>query len=74
MSVEEEIFKITELCLEQFKTEGVCIPYIPLWGRLRNLYDIPRNRVGRVVQLIKENVFVAKNHLVEKNYDIWTAS
>ena len=74
LSVEEEILKITELCLEQLKIEGIYIPYIPLWSRLRNSYDIPRKRVGRVVQLIKENVFVSKAHLVEEDYDIWTSS
>jgi hypothetical protein len=71
LSVEEEILKIMELCLKQLKTEGVYIPYKPLWNRLRNLYDIPRKRVGRVVQFIKENVFVTKDHLVENDYDIW---
>ena len=60
LSVEEEILKIMELCLEQLKIEGI---YIPLWSRLGNLYDVPRKQVDRVVQLIKENVFVSKAHL-----------
>jgi hypothetical protein len=73
LPVEQEIFKIMEACLEQLKTEGVYFPYNSLWNKLRNLYDIPRKRVRNVVELVKEHVFVLKNHLVENNYDFTTS-
>jgi hypothetical protein len=72
--VEQEIFKIMEAYLQQLKCEGMYYPYIPFWNNLRNLYDIPRSRVGHVVQLIKEHVFVLKNELIEQDYDITMSS
>lgn len=66
---EQEVFKITETYLEHLKNEGVHFPYFSVWNKLRNLYDIPRKRVRHVVTLLKENVFVLKNQLIENDYD-----
>jgi hypothetical protein len=71
--VEQEIFTVVEVFLEQFQIEGIYFPYISLWNKLRNLYEIPRKRVGHLIKLVKEHVFVLKNDLVEKDHD-FTAS
>ncbi len=73
LSAEHEIIKIMEISLGQLKTEGIYISYIPLWNRLRNVYYIPRERVGHVVRLIKEHVFVLKDQLVENDYEIFVS-
>lgn len=72
LPVDEEILKLMRYCLEQLKDEGICIPYSPLWSKLRALYDIPRKRVHRVVQFIKDNVSVTKMRMIQNDYDIWT--
>jgi hypothetical protein len=70
LPVEQEIIKIMEICLEELKNNGIYIPYIVIWNKLRNVYDIPRKRVGDVVQLVKANVFLSKKEILEKDDDI----
>ncbi|CAF0859645.1 unnamed protein product [Adineta steineri] len=70
--VEQEILKIIEIVLEHLKIKGIYFPYNSLWNKLRNSYDIPRQRVGQVVQLVKNHVFVSKKHLLENDYDFET--
>ncbi|CAF3077481.1 unnamed protein product [Rotaria sp. Silwood2] len=74
LSMEKEIFIITAAFLEHLKTEGIYFPYLSLWNKLRNLYDVPRKRVRNVVKLLREHVFVSKKHLVEIDYDFTTSS
>ncbi|CAF4472340.1 unnamed protein product [Rotaria sp. Silwood2] len=74
LSTKKEIFIITAAFLEHLKTEGIYFPYLSLWNKLRNLYDVPRKRVRNVVKLLREHVFVSKKHLVEIDYDFTTSS
>lgn len=70
LSVDQEVVKITEACLDFLKNEKKYIPYNLLWNRLRDLYDIPRKRVGHVVRLIRENVSIPNDRIIDKTDDI----